>query len=56
MGAEKLLGMGDRLFKSNTGAEKRIHGAFVSDQKFLLGQLLEKAPNLIKGGYSGIWW
>ena len=31
MGAEKLLGMGDMLFKSNTGAVKRIHGAFVSD-------------------------
>ena len=33
MGAEKLLGMGDMLFKSNTGAVKRIHGAFVSDSE-----------------------
>lgn len=33
MGAEKLLGMGDMLFKTNTGAVKRIHGAYVSDNE-----------------------
>ncbi len=33
VGAEKLLGMGDMLFKSSTGLLKRIHGAFVSDSE-----------------------
>ncbi len=32
-GAEQLLGKGDMLFKPNTGAIKRVHGPFVSDEE-----------------------
>ena len=32
-GAEKLLGMGDMLFKPNGGMIQRLHGAFVSDEE-----------------------
>lgn len=32
-GAEKLLGMGDMLFKPNGGMLQRLHGAFVSDEE-----------------------
>ncbi|WP_446425265.1 DNA translocase FtsK [Mailhella sp.] len=32
-GAEKLLGMGDMLFKPNGGSIQRLHGAFVSDDE-----------------------
>ena len=32
-GAEKLLGMGDMLFKPNGGILQRLHGAFVSDEE-----------------------
>jgi len=32
-GAEQLLGKGDMLFKPNTGALKRVHGPFVSDEE-----------------------
>ncbi|MBQ4616295.1 MAG: DNA translocase FtsK 4TM domain-containing protein [Mailhella sp.] len=32
-GAEKLLGMGDMLFKPNGGSIQRLHGAFVSDEE-----------------------
>ncbi|MBQ8664436.1 MAG: hypothetical protein IJ474_01465 [Mailhella sp.] len=32
-GAEKLLGMGDMLFKPNGGNIQRLHGAFVSDEE-----------------------
>ncbi|WP_077071578.1 DNA translocase FtsK [Mailhella massiliensis] len=32
-GAEKLLGMGDMLFKPNGGMIQRLHGAFVSDDE-----------------------
>ena len=32
-GAEKLLGMGDMLFKPNGGMLQRLHGAFVSDDE-----------------------
>ncbi|MBR3880268.1 MAG: DNA translocase FtsK [Mailhella sp.] len=32
-GAEKLLGMGDMLFKPNGGNIQRLHGAFVSDDE-----------------------
>ena len=32
-GAEKLLGMGDMLFKPNGGTIQRLHGAFVSDDE-----------------------
>ena len=33
VGAEKLLGMGDMLFKPNGGTTQRLHGAFVSDEE-----------------------
>ena len=33
MGAEQLLGMGDMLYKPNTGAMVRVHGPFVSDEE-----------------------
>ena len=32
-GAEKLLGMGDMLYKPNGGMIQRLHGAFVSDDE-----------------------
>ncbi len=32
-GAEQLLGKGDMLFKPSTGALKRVHGPFVSDEE-----------------------
>jgi len=32
-GSEKLLGMGDMLFKPNGGNIQRLHGAFVSDEE-----------------------
>lgn len=32
-GAEKLLGMGDMLYKPNGGMIQRLHGAFVSDEE-----------------------
>ena len=32
-GSEKLLGMGDMLFKPNGGSIQRLHGAFVSDEE-----------------------
>ncbi|MFB0612160.1 FtsK/SpoIIIE family DNA translocase [Aurantiacibacter poecillastricola] len=32
-GAEQLLGKGDMLYKPNTGALKRVHGPFVSDEE-----------------------
>jgi len=32
-GSEKLLGMGDMLFKPNGGSIQRLHGAFVSDDE-----------------------
>ncbi|APE27267.1 FtsK/SpoIIIE family DNA translocase [Aurantiacibacter gangjinensis] len=32
-GAEQLLGKGDMLYKPNTGAIKRVHGPFVSDEE-----------------------
>lgn len=32
-GAECLLGKGDMLFKSSAGLQKRIHGAYISDQE-----------------------
>ena len=32
-GAEQLLGKGDMLFKPTTGALKRVHGPFVSDEE-----------------------
>ncbi len=50
IGAEKLLGMGDMLFKSNTGAVKRIHGAFVSDSE--VAALVEYWKKLQKPNYK----
>ena len=32
-GAEQLLGKGDMLYKPSTGAVKRVHGPFVSDEE-----------------------
>lgn len=50
VGAEKLLGMGDMLFKASTGMIKRIHGAFVSDAE--VSALVEYWKKLQKPNYK----
>lgn len=50
VGAEKLLGMGDMLFKASTGMVKRIHGAFVSDSE--VSALVDYWKKLQKPNYK----